>query len=105
VVEGTGKYPCEYMTGGTVVVLGEIGDEIGAGMTDGVLYVYDPDRTQDLRSRIHEPSVAVTDCNEDDLYRRLKPLLEDYAAATAGPRAEEALSNLGAFWKILPRRT
>src|SRR4029450_10013808 len=41
VVAGTGAPCCEYMTGGTVVVLGEIGLNVGAGMTGGELYVYD----------------------------------------------------------------
>ncbi|RII83327.1 glutamate synthase-related protein [Neopusillimonas maritima] len=43
VVEGTGDHGCEYMTGGTVVVLGETGRNFGAGMSGGVAYVYDPD--------------------------------------------------------------
>ena len=45
VVEGTGDHGCEYMTGGTVVVLGETGRNFGAGMSGGVAYVYDPDRS------------------------------------------------------------
>ncbi|WHZ18300.1 MAG: Glutamate synthase [NADPH] large chain [Rhodanobacteraceae bacterium] len=43
VVEGTGDHGCEYMTGGTVVVLGETGRNFAAGMSGGVAYVYDPD--------------------------------------------------------------
>jgi glutamate synthase (NADPH/NADH) large chain len=45
VVEGTGDHGCEYMTGGTVVVLGETGRNFGAGMSGGLAYVYDPDGT------------------------------------------------------------
>ncbi len=45
VVEGTGDHGCEYMTGGTVVVLGPTGRNFGAGMSGGVAYVYDPDGT------------------------------------------------------------
>ncbi|MBC2770656.1 glutamate synthase-related protein [Pusillimonas minor] len=45
VVEGTGDHGCEYMTGGTVVVLGETGRNFGAGMSGGVAYVYDPDHS------------------------------------------------------------
>ncbi|MDB5853535.1 MAG: glutamate synthase subunit alpha [Herminiimonas sp.] len=41
VVEGTGDHGCEYMTGGTVVVLGETGRNFAAGMSGGVGYVYD----------------------------------------------------------------
>src|SRR5690606_22128731 len=43
VVEGTGDHGCEYMTGGTVVVLGRTGRNFAAGMSGGVAYVYDPD--------------------------------------------------------------
>jgi glutamate synthase domain-containing protein 2/glutamate synthase domain-containing protein 1/glutamate synthase domain-containing protein 3 len=102
VVEGAGKYPCEYMTGGVVVCLGDVGEELGAGMTDGVVYVYDPDDSQDLRYKVHEDSAAVKECDEDELYLRLVPILTDYLAATESARAREALSNLGAFWKVIP---
>lgn len=44
VVEGTGDHGCEYMTGGTVVVLGSTGRNFAAGMSGGVAYVYDPAR-------------------------------------------------------------
>ena len=43
VVEGIGPHGCEYMTGGTVVVLGPIGANFGAGMTGGRAYLFDPD--------------------------------------------------------------
>ena len=44
VVEGCGSNGCEYMTGGTVVILGPVGDNFGAGFTGGMAYVYDPQR-------------------------------------------------------------
>ena len=45
VVEGTGDHGCEYMTGGTVVVLGRTGRNFAAGMSGGVAYVFDADGT------------------------------------------------------------
>jgi glutamate synthase (NADPH/NADH) large chain len=45
VVEGTGDHGCEYMTGGTVVVMGETGRNFAAGMSGGVAYVWDPENT------------------------------------------------------------
>ena len=45
VVEGTGDHGCEYMTGGTVVVLGRTGRNFAAGMSGGIAYVYDADGT------------------------------------------------------------
>ena len=49
VVEGAGDHCCEYMTGGTVVVLGQTGRNFAAGMSGGVAYVYDPDGDFDKR--------------------------------------------------------
>ena len=43
VVEGTGDHGCEYMTGGTVAVLGKTGRNFAAGMSGGIAYVYDED--------------------------------------------------------------
>jgi len=45
VVEGSGDHGCEYMTGGTVVVLGRTGRNFAAGMSGGIAYVYDPDKS------------------------------------------------------------
>ena len=45
VVEGCGAHGCEYMTGGTAIILGEVGDNFGAGMTGGMAFVYDKKNT------------------------------------------------------------
>jgi glutamate synthase (NADPH/NADH) large chain len=42
VVEGLGPHGCEYMTGGTVVILGSVGRNLCAGMTGGRVYLHDP---------------------------------------------------------------
>ena len=44
VVEGVGDHGCEYMTGGTVVILGQTGRNFAAGMSGGIAYVYDPNK-------------------------------------------------------------
>ena len=41
VIEGLDSNGCEYMTGGNIVILGEVGDNFGAGMTGGMAFVYD----------------------------------------------------------------
>ena len=43
VIEGCDSNGCEYMTGGTVVILGNVGDNFAAGMTGGIAFIYDPD--------------------------------------------------------------
>jgi len=55
VVEGIGPHGCEYMTGGTVVVLGPVGANFGAGMTGGRAYLYDPSGRH--VAALHAPSV------------------------------------------------
>jgi glutamate synthase (NADPH/NADH) large chain len=57
VVEGTGDHGCEYMTGGTVVVLGRTGRNFAAGMSGGIAYVHDRDGT--FRSRCNPAMVAL----------------------------------------------
>ena len=42
IVEGCGSNGCEYMTGGVTVLLGDVGDNFGAGMTGGMSFIYDP---------------------------------------------------------------
>ncbi len=57
VAEGTGDHGCEYMTGGTVVVLGQTGRNFAAGMSGGVAYVYDPD--DDFAARCNASTVGL----------------------------------------------
>ncbi|NYE62668.1 glutamate synthase (NADPH/NADH) large chain [Duganella sp. 1224] len=57
IVEGTGDHGCEYMTGGTVVVLGHTGRNFAAGMSGGIAYVYDPDG--DFASRCNTAMVSL----------------------------------------------
>jgi glutamate synthase (NADPH/NADH) large chain len=59
VVEGTGDHGCEYMTGGTVVVLGGTGRNFAAGMSGGIAYVYDPDG--DFEKKCNMAMVALDD--------------------------------------------
>jgi glutamate synthase (NADPH/NADH) large chain len=73
VVEGTGDHGCEYMTGGTVVVLGHTGRNFAAGMSGGVAYVYDADRT--FASRCNTAMVALGPVlSESDQHRMDKEL-------------------------------
>src|SRR5262249_43151510 len=58
VVEGSGDHACEYMTGGPVVILGPFGYNLGAGMTGGQAYVYDPQH--ELVGRMNRQLVDAT---------------------------------------------
>ena len=55
VVEGCGSNGCEYMTGGTAVILGKVGENFGAGMTGGMAFIYDEDGS--FARKVNEESV------------------------------------------------
>ncbi|HJZ92761.1 MAG TPA: glutamate synthase-related protein [Gemmataceae bacterium] len=90
VAEAAGKYACEYMTRGRVLILGPIENEVGSGMTGGELIVYDPDG--DLPLKLHSKSVAVIDCGYVD-YEWIHPLIINYHARTGSRQAEWLLKN------------
>jgi glutamate synthase (NADPH/NADH) large chain len=73
VVEGTGDHGCEYMTGGTVVVLGRTGRNFAAGMSGGIAYVYDPDGTfaERCNQSMCELSVLETETDQVKTEREL----------------------------------
>lgn len=82
VVEGTGLHACEYMTNGTVVILGQTSDNIGAGMTGGALFMY-----EDPGSRINKEYVGKASLSTKD-YEQLQSILSDYAAETGSTKAK-----------------
>jgi glutamate synthase (NADPH/NADH) large chain/glutamate synthase (ferredoxin) len=120
VVEGTGDHGCEYMTGGTVAVLGKTGRNFGAGMSGGIAYVYDEDG--EFASRCNTAmvsmekvlSVAEQEAQIDrNVWHRdqadeaqLKKLLEDHVKWTGSQRARELLDNWATarakFVKVFP---
>ncbi|MDR2331880.1 MAG: glutamate synthase subunit alpha [Burkholderiaceae bacterium] len=120
VVEGVGDHGCEYMTGGTVVVLGRTGRNFAAGMSGGVAYIYDEDGQFDSRCNMSMVSLErILPAEEQSatvgrgIWHRdqtdeaqLKKLLEDHARWTGSRRARELLDNWAAsrskFVKVFP---
>ncbi|CAB3702624.1 glutamate synthase subunit alpha [Achromobacter marplatensis] len=126
VVEGTGDHGCEYMTGGTVVVLGATGRNFAAGMSGGVAYVWDPERT--LKHRVNLSMVELEGVaphaeqqagNNIDIWHSaqrggeretdetiLRRLVEDHFRYTGSYRAREILgdweASRGKFVKVMP---
>ena len=74
VIEGSGDHTCEYMTGGAVIILGETGDNFGAGMTGGLSFVYDKDNTFD--KKINNESVEIAKLSESIFTEHKKYLLK-----------------------------
>jgi glutamate synthase (NADPH) large chain len=108
VVEGTGDHGCEYMTGGTIVVLGKTGRNFAAGMSGGVAYVYDVDGLFAKRCNLAqvdlEPVLSVADQealgNQSIWHGQreadetiLKRLIEDHASYTGSGLAKYILEN------------
>ncbi len=90
VAEAAGKYACEYMTRGRVLILGPIENEVGSGMTGGELFVWDPDN--ELPAKLHSRSVAIIDCTYVD-YEWIHPLIVHFHARTGSRQAEWVLKN------------
>jgi len=108
VVEGTGDHPCEYMTGGTVVILGKTGINFGAGMTGGKAFIYDIEGT--FYNNVNHELVEVLRVNTDEWDTEmfeLKALLKDYLEKTGSKKAEYILERfrleIDKFWMVLPR--
>src|SRR6266540_1515505 len=89
VVEGVGSNACEYMTNGTVVILGPFGRNIGAGMTGGEAFVHDPARVLDVRLN---GQLVVAEELDADAAERLRILLERHHEYTGSPRAARLLA-------------
>ena len=90
VVEGVGDHGCEYMTGGTAIILGDIGRNFAAGMSGGVAYIY-KSKKFDKRNFNHEMIEFENPSNQDlDL---VKKLIENHFTYTSSKIAERFLNN------------
>jgi glutamate synthase domain-containing protein 3 len=120
VVEGTGDHGCEYMTGGTVAVLGKTGRNFAAGMSGGVAYVYDEDG--EFAQRCNTAMVALEKVERREVQEAagdptgwhrgmtdealLRKLVEDHHRWTGSLRARDILDHWAdsraKFVKVFP---
>jgi glutamate synthase (ferredoxin) len=104
VVEAIGDHGCEYMTGGTVVVLGPTGRNFAAGMSGGVAYLLD--EKGDFATRCNLQMVGIEKLDEEDV-ATLKAMIENHAINTKSTRAATILREwatyLPKFVKVMPR--
>ncbi len=105
VVEGVGDHGCEYMTGGCVVVLGPTGRNFAAGMSGGIAYVWDKDKTFAGHSNRGMVDLVAVDDPSDS--QELKGLIEKHAQYTSSTVAQRILNNwdgvLAQFVKVYPK--
>lgn len=103
VVEGVGDHGCEYMTGGTVLVLGSVGRNFAAGMSGGIAYLYDPDKATGGMCNLTKATLGSLD--EKDR-KAVRGLLEAHAHATGSPQAHRLLDDFeveaASFVKLVP---
>ena len=104
IVEGCGDNGCEYMTGGNVVILGEVGNNFGAGMTGGMAFVYDKEGTLPLRINLEDVfyQQQMTAYWESFLFQKIK----DHVSETNSFYSQNILDNWNKekflFWQIIP---
>jgi glutamate synthase (NADPH/NADH) large chain/glutamate synthase (ferredoxin) len=104
VVEGVGDHGCEYMTVGTVVILGPTGSNFGAGMSGGLAFVYDT--TDSLPKNINPAMIGLERLSVAEEIESLKQLVAAHVKATSSPYAQALLADWDAvvakFWKVVP---
>lgn len=105
VVEGVGDHGCEYMTGGTVVILGRTGRNFAAGMSGGIAYVLDLDGK--FSTRCNHELVDLESIVEQDDINILKMMIEQHRRYTQSEWASEVLNSFESmitkFVKVFPR--
>jgi glutamate synthase (ferredoxin) len=104
VVEGIGDHGCEYMTGGIAVILGEVGRNFGAGMSGGIAFVYDKNKT--FEKNCSKEGLNLLEVEEEKDIEQLKELIESHYNSTLSPLAQRILENweefLPDFVKVYP---
>jgi len=104
VIEGVGDHACEYMTRGTVVVLGPTGKNFGAGMSGGIAYVLDEDGA--FEKRYNSGMVGLERFSSAEDSKILQAIIYQHLEATESRKAKEILAKWDQFspkfWKVIP---
>ncbi|MDB1948831.1 glutamate synthase large subunit [Clostridium tertium] len=103
VVEGVGAHCCEYMTGGTVVLLGECGINFAAGMSGGIAYIYN--KNNNFNINFNREMVEIEKLDDSDI-DKVKSLIEEHVEATDSNLGKQLLLNWSIeskkFLKVVP---
>ena len=105
VIEGCDSNACEYMTGGTIVVLGEVGDNFGAGMTGGMAFIYDPNNQ--FEKRVNPETVIWQSVQTDYWIKLLKELIQEHFKETNSEISNKLIKNfdkeISNFIQVCPK--
>ncbi|WP_110114029.1 glutamate synthase large subunit [Bacillus sp. CGMCC 1.16541] len=106
VVEGIGDHGCEYMTGGRVVILGEVGKNFAAGMSGGIAYVL-PEEVDAFKQQCNQEMIGFESLSNKKEIEEVKALIEKHYAYTGSPKAAYILANwnvfVSKFVKVIPK--
>ena len=91
VVEGCGAHGCEYMTGGTAIILGPVGDNFGAGMTGGMAFIYD--EKNDFENFANPTSIIWQSVETEFWKKFLKESIKEFHLRTNSPKSKKILEN------------
>ena len=91
IVEGCGAHGCEYMTGGTAIILGPVGDNFGAGMTGGMAFIYD--KKNEFENFANPASIIWQQVETDFWKTFLRKNIEDFLLKTNSQKAKEIIDN------------
>ena len=105
VIEGCDSNACEYMTGGTIVILGEVGDNFGAGMTGGMAFIYNPNNIFEKKAN---PETIVWQTLETKYWiKYLKDLIKEHFNETNSNLSKKIIENFDSeirnFIQVCPK--
>lgn len=105
VVEGIGDHGCEYMTGGHIVILGDVGKNFAAGMSGGVVYICPTNRVQ-FEEACNQEMIRITDTLTKQDETTLHHLIEQHYLLTESTKAQHILEHFeqlkNTFIKVIP---
>ena len=105
VVEGCDSNGCEYMTGGNIIILGDIGDNFGAGMTGGMAFIYDPENQFD--KKVNPESVVWQTPETKFWIEHLRKLIHEHAIETNSTISKKIVENfeneINNFVQVCPK--
>ena len=91
VIEGCDSNGCEYMTGGTVAILGNVGDNFAAGMTGGMAFIYD--KSKEFEKKVNPESVVWQSVETKYWIHFLRELILEHSNETGSQLSKNIINN------------
>jgi len=105
VIEGCDSNGCEYMTGGTVVILGNVGDNFAAGMTGGMVFIYD--KTNEFEKKVNAETIIWQNIETEYWINLLKKLILEHSEETGSVLSKSIINNfdkeINNFIQVCPK--